>query len=229
MEQNKNFKKIVFPILGILAISVAVLLNLPGIKNEKGKVYKEEKNLTSQKKQELETKIIDFKSRAKNLSKETDDNQFNDVYAQLANAYREVGDYKEALNVLDKTSERNENSSEVWSLYSDIYKDMKNIPKARESIKKATEIESDKIKYWQKLIELSQDQGTQVLNDLYVNALAKTFDRIEIVVDYARFAEKTGNLQVSLEYWQKAAELNRDNKNVYLIEADRIAKALEKK
>ena len=229
MEQNKNFKKIVFPILGILVIFVAVLFNLPGIKKEKGIVYKEEKNLTSQKKQELETKIIDLKSQAKNLSKETDDNQFNEVYAQLANAYREIGDYKEALNILDKTSERNENNSEVWSLYSDIYKDMKNIPKARGSIRKATEIESDKAKYWQKLIELSQDQGSQTLNDVYVNALAKTFYRIEIVVDYARFAEKTGNLQVALEYWQKAAELNRDNKNVYLIEADRIAKALEKK
>lgn len=68
------------------------------------------------------------------------------------------------------------------------------------------------------------------INGLYIEALQKTQTLLTSYVDihtaYASWLESVGNLQASKEYWQKAINLNPDNKKQYQAEVDRLNKLL---
>lgn len=103
--------------------------------------------------------------------------------------------------------------------------DMLDNDSALTHIRKAIELSPKNPDVWIRFIELKRDRfgaSNEELNGLYVDAVVKTDNNINLLTSYAQFAEKAGNLQTAYEYWQKAAETNKENSKTYLAEAARV-------
>lgn len=96
---------------------------------------------------------------------------------------------------------------------------------ALEHIQKAIELGPKYPDPWLKLIEIKRDRfgaSNEELNGIYVDAVVKTGENINILTNYAQFSETAGNYQISYEYWKKAADTTKENKSMYLAEAERV-------
>lgn len=106
--------------------------------------------------------------------------------------------------------------------------DMRDYKGALISIKQALSLRDNNPDIWKKYIDLEQNQlvaSNDEVNSLYIEAVNKTAghpNHADILVSYAIFLEKSGNLQGAIEYWQKALAVNPAGKAQYQAEIERL-------
>lgn len=136
-----------------------------------------------------------------------------------------LGRLKQAREAYLKAVEMNPESPGAYTALYNVEIEMGDNDSALAHIQKAIEIGPKFPDPWIKLIEIKRDRfgaSNEELNGIYVEAVVKTGENINILTNYAQFAEKTGNLQVAYEYWKKAGESNKENSKMYFAEAERV-------
>jgi tetratricopeptide (TPR) repeat protein len=141
-----------------------------------------------------------------------------------------LGRLYEAYEQYEKARELKPDMANAYLSISLVLLEMNDNKGAAESIKKAIELRPDSADYWKRYILIEKEKfnaSNDKLNDLYVQALNKTGENIDMITVYAQFLEEIGNLQPAKEYWQKAIEANPDRKALYQTEIKRVEEKMK--
>ena len=175
--------------------------------------------------QALEAQVQAFQSQADQLPADAKQEDRFQVYYKLAEAKYLLGRYGEALKVLDSVAAANPNNASMHGLYASIYKDMGDIKRAKESAKRAVDLDAVSPQAWVFYIGLQKDAGQDALKSLYQEALDKTANNIGIITAYAQYLEKIGDKEGAIAQWQKAGEVFPQGKSTYEGEIARLQQA----
>lgn len=171
---------------------------------------------------ELEKQLKEYEERAAKLSADANISDKYLVYIRLAELQNRLQKYGGAIESVDKIAEQRQDNSRIWYSYAVSYQGLDNFPKAKENIQKALAISDVTPEYWIVYLEISQDLPSADLEKLYVEAVAKTANDLEIVKSYARFLEKIGNKEKAIGYWETARNINPDGAGEYDAEIARL-------
>jgi tetratricopeptide (TPR) repeat protein len=170
----------------------------------------------------LEDQLADYEKRAADLKTDATASDKYTVYIKLAELQNRLGKFQDAINSVDKIAGDNQGNSRIWVTYANSYKGLGNNGQAIDRAGKALSIDDENVDAWRIMIELSQNTDQAALNDLYMKALPKTNNDIEIVKSYARFLEKTGDIAKAVAYWETARNVDPANAEEYNKEITRL-------
>jgi len=167
----------------------------------------------------------------KRLSEATTDEEKYELYLYLGQQKYGLGKYAEAKDYYKNAEQYNPNREYgVYTLLYQVELDMRDNQAAKKSILTALELGHKVADNWLKYIILEKDRlGAdndrliQIYQDAF-SATAGTVGEINIVTSYAQFLESIGQLDKSIQNWEKATVLYPERKAVYEAEIDRIQK-----
>ncbi|HYF97712.1 MAG TPA: tetratricopeptide repeat protein [Coxiellaceae bacterium] len=213
---------------GIIVILLAALAGLDYWMEQRKIVKEKDPNLTQEERAIYEERLATAREMINNP--DLNDSQRFDWYMQqgfqlygLGKLAEASDSYKEALKF------RPEDPNAYVALYA-VQLDMQDNDSALKNIQKAVELKPTDPDIWKKYILIQKERfgvAGQELNDLYLQALEKTLNNVDINTAYAVHLEQVGNLQAAMEYWQKAAELNPSARPLYEIEIKRLDEAIK--
>jgi tetratricopeptide (TPR) repeat protein len=160
---------------------------------------------------------------------QSDTERYNLLMQKGFNLYG-LGSLTAAKDVFNQANELNPNDSTALVALYQTQVDMNDPKGALKSIQAALKLKENDPDIWKKYIVLQEEKfnlGNDRISALYSEALVKTNTHINMVTAYAVWLEKVGNLQSSKEYWQKAIELNPNNKATYEAEIKRIDQKMQ--
>ncbi len=197
-----------------------------------GLVHEVSRNITNEDRKVFEDRITDSLRKLE----ETDDNAIKfDLYSKLGYDSYTLGHLKDSRKYFEKAIEITPTEYGVHQGLFHTEIEMKDYAAAEKNIQQAIEIRPGSSNLWREYIDFKanvlnapEDQMTL----LYAEALDKTKNELtaltDITTSYATYLEKIGNLQAAKEYWQKAAEMNGDNRKAYDAEIKRLDALLKK-
>lgn len=128
-----------------------------------------------------------LEEEASKLTPESDRSDRFTTYIQLAEVRTALGKHQEALDALEQIRKEREGNTRLWMTYSQVYKNMGNLPDAIGNAKQALKIDPGIPQNWLFLIELSKDLSRPELDALYQQALVGTENAPEIQSAYDTF------------------------------------------
>lgn len=185
-------------------------------------IKKREVSLSGEERQQLEARVSELEQEIQALPADATAEARFQPHLRLASSHYGLGNYEQAIATLDKIANENQDKGRVFALYSNIYRDMGNIEKARENARKALDLEKDNPAYWLAYINLSADQKTDDVKAWYEEAVQSTETNLDVVTSYAKFLEAIGDKQGAIAQWQKAGEINPEKKAEYDAEIQRL-------
>jgi tetratricopeptide (TPR) repeat protein len=178
-------------------------------------------NLTAKEIRKLEEDLI----RAdKDIELRTDPNNKYEAYVDKGEILFKLGKLSLAASSLKEALKLFPERAKAYSILFDVQIAMNDLAAARETIRTLVEANSSTI-YWRQYIAFEQDKMNsppEQIDALYNQALVKTDNNIGIVTDYARFLEKTGDIEKAKEYWRRAGEIDPNDKSKYDAEIQRL-------
>lgn len=187
-------------------------------------IKKREVSLSGEERQKLEERVTKFEQEIQALPEDATAEAKFKPHLRLASSYYGLGNYEQAIATLDKIIEQNQDKGRVFALYSNIYRDMGDIQKARENGKKAVDLEKDNPAYWLAYINLATNESTDDVKAKYEEALQNTETNIDVVTSYAKFLETIGDKDAAIAQWKKAGEIDDSKKAEYDAEIQRLQK-----
>lgn len=217
--------------IGIAILFFAVTAVVNHQKYQANIVTHVDANLSAEARQLYEQRRDDAKKLISEINDQTSvDDKFN-RYVALANAEFSLGNYAEAKKWFLVALDTDPNHDGIWQVYSTLLLAMQDQKASLRAIDKAISINSANSDYWRWKAEIIKkhyyDQNR--LDNLYIEALDKTKNSINIITAYAQFLEDIGNLQGARDYWQKAIDLYPTNRVGYEAEIRRIDQKLQAK
>jgi tetratricopeptide (TPR) repeat protein len=220
------------PTVSIILLIIVVLLALWGLfqlqrisktsdKKDRGT---KQVNLTQEQQQTLEADVTDAEAQINKLPENAPKEERYRLYLKLASAKYNLGLYEEALAVLDKVKDENQDQPALWQRYALIYRDMGDPDKARDNAKRALDLDKTVPQYWLTYIEteILAREAPGIIKGLYQEALQNTANNIGIITAYAVFLEINGDKQGAIEQWQKAIEVFPQGKADYEAQIARL-------
>jgi len=181
-------------------------------------------NLTPEERKAQEERATEAENTIKGFTAtSTTEDRYN-AYIKLAGAKYRLGEHTASIAALDKIRDENPNKARIWTQYTLTYNDMGETDKARESLKKALELDATNPQHLLLNIQLNPDQSKEALDKMYVEALQKSDNYIDVVIAYAQFQEKNGDKVKAVEYWNKAKTINASGAAQYDAEISRLQK-----
>ncbi len=190
----------------------------------------QEPSLTPEAKKFYEQRLAASEKALTELKSDADNTTKFNAHMNVANAKFSLGFYAEARSEYEQALMFFPNDADTLHIYSTGLAAMKDYKAALAAILKAIDQNPKNPDFWKWRIALEKDHFNSdngYINDLYVQALNKTENEISMVTAYAKFAESIGNLQVALDYWQKAIIIEPVKKSFYQPEVDRLKKLLK--
>jgi len=211
---NKNLLKIG---ISIFAIILGFLLLARPVNN-----FIEEKDpgLTAEERSIVENRLNEAQKKLTEVT--TIEEKFS-AQMQIGFGQYGLGKYKEAKESFLEAADLEPDNYVVYVALYQVELDMKDNQSARKSIKKAISLKEGNPDLWRKYIQLEAERFSashNKLNDLYLEALAKTNSHLDIETLYAQFLEKSGDLKSALDVWKKVYEQMPDP--LYLQEIERL-------
>jgi tetratricopeptide (TPR) repeat protein len=176
----------------------------------------------SKRKEVLETQLQDLEQKARKLTSDATISDKFVVYIQLAEVRTALGKFAEAINALDQVREERSGNSRLWTEYAKAYRGLGDSGKAKESIQQALNVDDELPLTWQLYLEINSDLPDQQLDALYVTALQKTKNDLDLVISYAKFLEKIGNIERAVAYWETARNVDPARSADYEKEISRL-------
>lgn len=172
----------------------------------------------------LEAQLKDLEKRATELPADADRGDKFTVYIQLAEVRNSLGMYDEALAALDQIKEERANNTRVLATYASVFKNKGDIVQAKDRIIKALVIDDELPQSWVMYLELHNDLPNDQLEAKYREAIAKTKSNVDVMVSFAKFAEKIGNKDLAVAAWETAINGDPSNETKYREEIARLRK-----
>ena len=173
-------------------------------------------------KQVLEDQLKVAQQEARNLPGDATPGAKYAAYIRLADLQNRLQKYNDAIASVDAIAQENQGNSRVWTTYATSYKGLGDTTKTIDTVRKALAIDDELAEPWRIYLEAAQDFPKAELDSLYVQALAKTKNNLEIVKSYARFLEKTGDNTKAVIYWETARNIDPNNAQEYDKEISRL-------
>ncbi len=226
-EKRPNYlKKIIPAVLAIIVLGVVYMGATQWNKNHRPssdyKLNEIDRLQAEEQKRILEDQLADYEKRASDLKSDATVSDKYTVYIKLAELQNRLGKYQEAINSVDKIANDNQGNSRIWTTYATSFMGLGNSGQALDRAGKALTIDDESPEAWRIMIALSQNIDQVELNTMYVKALTKTNNDIEIVKSYARFLEKTGDIAKAVAYWETARNVDPANAEEYTKEITRL-------
>ena len=229
MIMNKNVK------IGI-GIAVLIFLAVAGYSwyNESNKPAEDDKfiktverNLSTADRKIFEDRLVEAQNKL--TASKTDEERFG-WQMQIGYNLQALGRLGQAQDAFEQAIRlKSDDYSGLTALFQ-VQIDRSDNEGALVSIKTALDKSPNNPDLWRKYIQLETEKfnpSNDSLNNLYLEALSKTNDSVNIITVYAQFLEKVGEVTKSIEYWQKAIDANPASKKLYQTEIDRINKLLK--
>lgn len=208
---------------------VAVVLIVGGIFYIKNNSLKKETNITPEQNVENTSKENTESSPAteKSSPEFADKEKFNTAMTNGSNAFVK-GEYQKSLDFYEEALGYKK-SDTVYAHFFTVYGAQNNIDKARIAIDTAISLNPSYTDYWIWKITFLDEKTSVSFLDLkkvyqegFLKADIKT--KVNLVTSFARVAENNYQKSEAIELWQKAIELQPENKTVYQAEIDRLNK-----
>lgn len=158
------------------------------------------------------------------------------TYKAEAATFIEKKDYSSALHAINDALLINGSDAEAWATKASIHMQLGDLEAALSAAKDAVKYAPTNTGYWKLEIDILRQMESKKgittanpeyrskLEPVYVEALAKTSNNIEIIMPYAIFLEEVGDKQMAITYWQKAIEVNPAAKSSYEANIARLQK-----
>ena len=194
------------------------------INNKQVAVSQEEKaaQVPEGERQELEAKIKVLNDQIKGFTAQTTVGDQYRAYLQLGALKHRLGLYDDAIAALDKIPDEKSGIARVYISYALIYKDKGDWIKSAENAKKALDLDPENQQYWVVYLESEQSLSNADREAKYKEAIEKTDSHEDVLVSYAKFLEKIGNIQGAIEQYKKAGETNQKEKPQFDAEITRL-------
>lgn len=232
-----NKKIILVLIIIILVIYGAVFLNkkddVPDdVLIDSVFITEKDSKLTEEERKIVEDKLADIQKKIVEIEDGNDKERYN-LIMQLGFQKNVLGKLAEARDAFLKAAKiQPEDYTAPIALFH-IYADMGDNQSARESIKKAIQLQPEKADSWRQYIQFEKERfgaTNEKLEEIFLEAMAKTNSSVDIITVYAQFLEEKGDLQGAIEQWEKAIAAFSQNKDLYQQEISRLkSKDLETK
>ena len=222
-----NYKVKIGIFISILLVTIVVLLGWYQHTHQEDNLIKEKKvNLSSTDLKTYESRQANLESMLKNAT--NDDDKYN-IYLSIGQNEYALGHLQDSKDALESAIAIKPNEPAAYENLFNTQVDMKDNVGAERSIKKAIDLRPDSTEYWRRYIQFEQGvmhRNSNDLNQLYLDALKKTDNSVDIITVYAQYLESIGDLASARQYWQKAIIANPTGKSTYQKEIDRINKTL---
>lgn len=224
-----NKKIILVLIIIILVIYGAVFLNKKDDKPNDASVNLtfitvKDSNLTEEEKRIIEDKVADIQKKIAEIEDGNDKERYN-LIMQLGFQKNVLGKLAEARDAFLKAAKiQPEDYTAPIALFH-IYADMGDNQSARESIEKAIQLQPEKADSWRQYIQFEKERfgaTNEKLEEIFLEAMAKTNSSVDIITVYAQFLEEKGDLRGAIEQWKKAIAAFSQNKDLYQQEISRL-------
>lgn len=221
-----NTKSIVYIIIAILVVAGAIFA-FTNHKREQQRIadlsINDIKKLNEEEqKRALEARVKELERQVTELSVDTDASGKYTAYISLAEARLELKNYSGAISALDSIPEEKKTNSRVLLAYGIAYKGTGENDKAKEHIDKSLSLDDTIPQPWLAKIELNADLPNDQIDAMYREAIAKTKSNVDVMVSYARFAEKIGNKDLAVAAWETAINVNSEKEAEYRAEIARL-------
>lgn len=234
MENNQNntdhtdqstrsgWQKYLYPALGVV-VAVVLVWGLSQVKRDQSDTAERKRvNLSDEQRQALEAEVTDAENQIASLPANVSAEDRYRLHVKLASAKYNLGLYEEAVAVLDKVRDENQNQPALWQRYALIYRDMGDLVKARENARRAVDLDKTVPQYWITYLEVSVNESAETLKSSYQEALQSTENNIGLITAYAKFLETIGDESGAIEQWRRAAEVFPAGKADYDAEIARL-------
>jgi tetratricopeptide (TPR) repeat protein len=227
---NPHVKWGIFSALFLFGIAVALGLYLSHQKGDESAhfILEKDPNLTQEERAVYDERLGLAREWLENNPDAPAEEKFNYMMVEGFNLYG-LGQFLKSKNVFLNASKISPEESVAYAALSFVALDMEDNKGALNYIQKAIELSPTNADYYKKMITIKKDRfgaDSEELNGLYVDALVKTNNHIDIVTSYAKFAEESGKTLVAYEYWQKAIEIYPESASVYKKEMERLKKMM---
>jgi tetratricopeptide (TPR) repeat protein len=185
------------------------------------------RNLSAADRKTFEDRVADDKSKL--ASAQTDDDRFGwDM--QLGYNLEALGSLSDAQIAFENAIKLKPDDFVGYTGLFQAQVDRADYQGALKSISTAIEKAPTNPDLWKRYALLEKEHlnaSNDTISSLYSEAVVKTNSNIDIITTYADWLSKSGNLQASKEYWQKAIEINPKLKKTYQAQIDKIDKLLK--
>lgn len=132
----------------------------------------------------LEKQLVDLQNKERSLTPESDIGDRYTTYIQLGEVYTALGRHEDALQALDKIKEERKGNTRLWMTYAEVYKNMGDLPKARENIRTALDLDPELVDNWLKLFSVMSDMSKDSQESMYKLGLQQSGNLSEIQAAY---------------------------------------------
>ena len=139
-----------------------------------------------------------------------------DVYMNLGNIERELGNASQAIEYFKKAAKIIPTNVTPWNNIGQIYVKLKIFDKAEQAYLKAKSINPGYYITYLYLAELYEDYLTDRIDEakgVYLEGLAATNNSEKIQVPFASYLTEIGNYSEALLYWEQLAKEHPENKS----------------
>jgi tetratricopeptide (TPR) repeat protein len=189
-------------------------------------ITEKEVNLSAEDRKFYEDRLADANQRL--LSAQTNDERF-EILVYKGQQLAALGKLAEARDTYWVAVSQNGSNASAYTSLGNVFVEMNDYEQAQQAYRRAIELRPQNADFWLRYIVFEKEKmatSKEVLNSYYLDALGKTTNNIDIITSYATWLEKVGDISKSIEYWQKAVELNPGNKALYKAEITRLQKNL---
>jgi tetratricopeptide (TPR) repeat protein len=135
------------------------------------------------------------------------------------------GDFKASKLTLEKALAIDPQNAYIMQTYASLLNNMGDKAGAMTWINKALAIQPKETNFWYLKFDLAKEASkndAKVMDPIYLEAITKTNNDIDMVTAYASFLGTIGKKSEAIKQWQKAIELNPSRKEMYQAEIDAL-------
>lgn len=226
MNIMKNTKKVLYIILGVALLIVLIfgLSKVIGTRVDYANMPLQEilKLPADQKDSALNAQKIALEKKARKLSKKATADEKYAVYIKLAEAQLELKQFNDALSSLNSIPAEKQDNSRTQSAFIEAYMGAGDRTNAQATSTKALETYKEDAEVWTAYLWAYDDLPKDQLNLLYKDAIAKTKSALPVMISYAKFSEKIGDIATAVAAWETAINHDPANEAKYLEEIHRL-------
>lgn len=210
-------------VLLVLIVGAFFIVWYPKYQYEKSLITYKDPKLTQQEKQVFLDRIAEDQKQLDN-NKLSNEDRFK-YTVDMGVQFYALGEYKKARDAQLLASKLLPGNPTVWAELFRAENEMHDYQNAEDHLQKAITINPASTNYWRWLLELEEGPlhlSNDRLKQGYEEALKATNSHVNILILYAKFLEKIGDLPGAVQQWKKAIEVNPEGKSTYEAEITRI-------
>ncbi|MBU1036986.1 tetratricopeptide repeat protein [Patescibacteria group bacterium] len=204
---KKILRRIIFLFISALILMVIIFLVYNYfLKTEP--VYQPKEDLTAEQIAELNER------KAQNLKTLKEFPDYYEIYLDLGNIERRLGDYEQAIKHYKKSSEIIPSSSIPYLNTAAVYEDMEDYDKAYEAYWQAQEVSPSYYLVYQKIVDFYRWYYPQKVDDIetvYKLGIEKASNKKGLIRSLATYYFNNERYEESLPFWEQSVEKNPDD------------------